>query len=111
MEWGGNKDFQKVFDRMLEIAVEEKLSEDQMIKRLFVFSDMEVDEASCCTYEIEYDIDGNMDFKGRKERRRKSWETYYEVIQKRFKECGYNKVPEIVFWNLRNSSSTPVMAI
>ena len=40
MEWGMNTDFQIVFDRILEVAVENNLTDDQMIKRLFVFSDM-----------------------------------------------------------------------
>lgn len=85
MEWGCNTDFQKVFDKILEVAANGKLIEEQMIKRLFVFSDMEFDVAS-----------------------RSRWETDYQVIQKKFKKNGYNKVPEIVFWNLRNSEATPV---
>ncbi|KAF3619320.1 hypothetical protein FXO38_32987 [Capsicum annuum] len=74
-----------IFDKILEVAVKGKLSEEQMIKRLFVFSDMEFDQAS-----------------------RTPWETDYQVIQKKFKKKGYNKVPEIVFWDLRNSEATPV---
>lgn len=80
-----NTDFQKVFDKILEIAVKGNLSEEQMIKRLFVFSDMEFDQASTTP-----------------------WETDYKVIQKKFKKNGYENVPEIVFWNLRNSEATPV---
>ncbi|XP_059317566.1 uncharacterized protein LOC132068104 [Lycium ferocissimum] len=85
MAWGGNTDFQKVFDKILEVAVKGKLSEEKMIKRVFVFSDMEFDQASM-----------------------NPWETDYQVIQKKFKKNGYKKVPEIVFWNLRNSVATPV---
>ncbi|KZV26543.1 hypothetical protein F511_35877 [Dorcoceras hygrometricum] len=87
MDWGGNTDFQRVFDRILEVAVKGNLSEDKMIKRLFVFSDMEFDEASVSP-----------------------WETDYMVIQRKFREKGYKNVPEIVFWNLRDSSATPVTA-
>ncbi|OIT32557.1 PREDICTED: uncharacterized protein LOC109207172 [Nicotiana attenuata] len=86
MDWGMNTNFQKVFDRILEVAVEGKLSEDQMIKRLFVFSDMEFDQAS-----------------------ENAWETDYQAIQRKFVEKGYKNVPEIVFWNLRDSRSTPVL--
>ncbi|KAH0868960.1 hypothetical protein HID58_075982 [Brassica napus] len=89
MDWGMNTDFQKVFDRILEVAVENNLSNDQMIKRLFVFSDMEFDSA---------------------ERSKKKWETDYEVVQRKYKENGFENVPEIVFWNLRDSSATPVAA-
>ncbi|KAL1804011.1 hypothetical protein ACET3Z_032658 [Daucus carota] len=86
MQWGMNTDFQKVFDRILEIAVSAQLSQEQMIKTVFVFSDMEFDQASA-----------------------KPWKTDYKVIKKKFRKRGY-RVPEIVFWNLRSSSSTPVKA-
>ncbi|XP_043716160.1 uncharacterized protein LOC122664422 [Telopea speciosissima] len=85
MDAGFNTDFQKVFDRILEIALEGKLKEEQMIKRVFVFSDMEFDQASV-----------------------NNWETDYEAILRKFKESGYASVPEIVFWNLRDSRATPV---
>lgn len=86
MEWGMNTDFQKVFDLILEVAVNGKLTEDQMIKRVFVFSDMEFDQASA-----------------------QPWETDYQAIVRKFGAKGYgNCVPEIVFWNLRDSRATPV---
>ncbi|PSR84727.1 protein of unknown function DUF2828 protein [Actinidia chinensis var. chinensis] len=86
MEWGMNTDFQKVFDLILQVAVNGKLSGDQMIKRVFVFSDMEFDQASS-----------------------NPWETDYRAIVRKFTEKGYGSaVPEIVFWNLRDSRATPV---
>ncbi|GJZ62249.1 DUF2828 domain-containing protein [Tanacetum coccineum] len=76
----------KVFDLILEVASNNRLSEDEMIKRVFVFSDMEFDQAS-----------------------RKKWETDYQAIKRKFAEKGYGgAVPEIVFWNLRDSRATPV---
>ncbi|GAB2219165.1 hypothetical protein Droror1_Dr00006796 [Drosera rotundifolia] len=86
MDWGMNTDFQKVFDLMLEVAVQGNLKEQDMIKRVIVFSDMEFDEASA-----------------------NPWETDYMAIKRKFGEKGYGAaVPEIVFWNLRDSRSTPV---
>ncbi|KAH7835188.1 hypothetical protein Vadar_023672 [Vaccinium darrowii] len=86
MDWGMNTDFQKVFDLILEVAVNGKLTEDQMIKRVFVFSDMEFDQASS-----------------------RPWETDYQAIVRKFGEKGYGScVPEVVFWNLRDSRATPV---
>ncbi|KAL5717440.1 hypothetical protein ACHQM5_010440 [Ranunculus cassubicifolius] len=86
MNWNMNTDFQRVFDRILEVAVNGKLSKEQMIKRIFVFSDMEFDQAST-----------------------NNWETDYKVIKRKFKKSGYESViPEIVFWNLRDSESVPV---
>ncbi|VVA21449.1 PREDICTED: LOW QUALITY PROTEIN [Prunus dulcis] len=65
MEWGMNTDFQKVFDLLLQVAVNGNLKPEHMIKRIFVFSDMEFDQASS-----------------------NSWETDYEAIQRKFKEKG-----------------------
>lgn len=85
MNWQVNTNFQKVFDKILEVAKKGNLSEEMMIKRLFVFSDMEFDEAS-----------------------QNPWETDYEAICRKFNESGYKTVPEIVFWNIRDSDATPV---
>ncbi|KAK8578182.1 hypothetical protein V6N13_047037 [Hibiscus sabdariffa] len=88
MPWGMNTDFRKVFDLILKVAEEGKLKPEQMIKRLFVFSDMEFDQASTSP-----------------------WETDYQVIMKKFTEKGYGEaIPQIVFWNLRHSRATPVPA-
>ncbi|KAK2636882.1 hypothetical protein Ddye_031674 [Dipteronia dyeriana] len=87
MNWDMNTDFQKVFDRILEVAVEGNLKPEQMIKRLFVFSDMEFDQASL-----------------------NPWESDYQAIVRKYTEKGYGSVvPQIVFWNLRESIATPVM--
>ncbi|KAI9170430.1 hypothetical protein LWI28_027834 [Acer negundo] len=85
--WRGmNTNFQNVFDKILKIAVEENLKPEQMIKRLFVFSDMEFDKAST-----------------------KPWETDYQAIVRKYTEKGYGSaLPQIVFWNLRHSTATPV---
>nr|XP_043608308.1 uncharacterized protein LOC122580100 [Erigeron canadensis] len=88
MAWDLNTDFQKVFDLILEVATNAGLTESQMIKRVFVFSDMEFDQASL-----------------------NPWETDYQAIKRKFTEKGYGgAVPEIVFWNLRDTQSTPVTA-
>ncbi|KAK2647264.1 hypothetical protein Ddye_022459 [Dipteronia dyeriana] len=109
MDWGMNTDFQKVFDKILEVAAESNLREDQLIKRLFVFSDMEFDYCRYKTYKSSIFVKSDEETAS-EEQSKRGWETDYEVIQRKFKEHGYSKVPEIVFWNLRNSSSTPVVA-
>ncbi|OMP07597.1 hypothetical protein COLO4_07196 [Corchorus olitorius] len=126
MEWGANTDFQKIFDKVLCAAVKEKLSQDELMKRIFVFTDMEFDQANGKQGIYRTQIYGRLvDWKERykkivEERKEwvkngksimnKAWETDYEVIQRKYREFGYSRVPEIVFWNLRNSSSTPVVA-
>ncbi|KAG2607620.1 uncharacterized protein LOC120671399 [Panicum virgatum] len=86
MHWGYNTNFQAVFDKILSVAVAGKLPPERMVKKVFVFSDMEFDKASP-----------------------NPWETDYEAITRKFTEAGYGEaIPEIVFWNLRDSRSVPV---
>ncbi|CAN6193893.1 unnamed protein product [Urochloa humidicola] len=86
MEWDMNTDFQAVFVKLLEVAIAGNLPPERMVKRVIVFSDMEFDEASV-----------------------NPWETDYEAITRKFTEAGYGAaIPEIVFWNLRDSKSVPV---
>jgi hypothetical protein len=88
MHWGGSTNFQGVFDKILSTAVDARLAREKMIRTVFVFSDMEFNQASGYNHR---------------------WETDYEVICRKFQEAGYGDVvPQIVFWNLRGSGSTPV---
>ncbi|KAI3942644.1 hypothetical protein MKW98_014231 [Papaver atlanticum] len=106
MDAGLSTDFQKVFDLILQVAVNGRLREDQMIKRLFVFSDMEFNEASRkASY---WNNHRNNYYNNMPRQASNDWETDYRVIQKKFRAKGY-RVPEIVFWNLRDSSATPVL--
>jgi hypothetical protein len=71
------------------VAVAGNVPPERMVKKVFVFSDMEFDQASATP----------------------SWETDYEAIRRKYSEAGYGAaVPQIVFWNLRDSRSVPVMA-
>lgn len=90
MDWGMNTNFQAVFDQILLLAVKNRLPKEKMIKRVFVFTDMEFDQASTSQTQ--------------------DWlSTDYNVLCKKFNDAGYGLPPEIVFWNLRDSASTPVL--
>ncbi|KAJ4847805.1 hypothetical protein Tsubulata_008775 [Turnera subulata] len=96
-EFQGEKDLQKVFDLILQVAVDGKVKEDEMIKRVFVFSDMEFGQALATSHG------------------RHPEETDYQIIERKFTDKGYgNAIPQIVFWNLRESrkdnEATPVTA-
>ncbi|KAI8975333.1 hypothetical protein BDF20DRAFT_976701 [Mycotypha africana] len=76
---GFNTDIGKVFtDVLLPMAKKHKLAPEDMVKRLFIFSDMEFDA-----------VDNGMD----------RFMTTHEFIAKQFAEAGY-EVPELVWWNL-----------
>lgn len=79
-DWAMSTDFVAVFEKLiLPMAIENKLSQEDMVQKIFVFSDMQFDSASR--------LDG------------KSKWTSYERIQKKFQDAGY-QLPQLVFWNL-----------
>ncbi|KAK4173520.1 hypothetical protein QBC36DRAFT_303603 [Triangularia setosa] len=78
-DWGGSTDFCAVFSRLiLPMAIKNAVEPDDMVKRVFVFSDMHFNAAQC---------------------RESQWSSSFERIQNDFKEAGY-EMPELVFWNL-----------
>ncbi|OMO54841.1 hypothetical protein CCACVL1_27532 [Corchorus capsularis] len=132
MDGSGDVDLEKVFDRILQVALKEKVEEDKMIKRVFVFSGMGFDEAisthssdefsdydnpysdSDSYYSVEdttlgsdWYFEGKKTEDKQKKLKTESWESMYGRIQMKFQEKGF-KMPEIVFWNLNNS---PNMAV
>ncbi|KAI7996281.1 Uncharacterized protein L728 [Camellia lanceoleosa] len=82
MNWSMNTDFQKVFDKILEVANKGKLSEEQMIKRL-------------CS--VIWSLIKLLQILGRP-----TMKQYVENLM-RVDTNQYRK-----FWNLRNSDATPV---
>lgn len=62
-----------------------------MVKRLFVFSDMQFDASL---------TDGSEG----------GWETTHDRMVKAFKEAGY-EMPEIVYWNLQGGTTKPVLQV
>ncbi|KIJ09158.1 hypothetical protein PAXINDRAFT_17747 [Paxillus involutus ATCC 200175] len=89
-EWGFNTDLNAVFLKLiLPLAIKNKVSKDEMIKRIFVFSDMQFDCASTKPDPA-------------------NWKTNHDVVERAYQEAGYD-VPEIVYWNLsRESITAPV---
>lgn len=84
MDWGCNTNFDRVFDLILATAKRNSLKEDEMPKTLFVFSDMQFDQA-----------DSSMTT------------TAFERIKKKYADAGY-EMPQMVFWNLLFASGVPV---
>lgn len=67
------------------MATKVGLKSEEMVKTIFIFSDMEFDECG-----------GN------------EYETDYQLVKRKFEEAGY-QLPAIVFWNLRGGDrSKPV---
>ena len=73
-DWEMNTNLQAAFNHVLEIAVRNHVSAEEMPKSLIVISDMEIDYCGD-----------------------KDW-TFYEKMAERFRAFGY-RIPNIVFWN------------
>lgn len=84
--WGGSTNMESVFNLILQNAVSANLTQNEMVKTLFIFTDMQFNE---CTRGQE--------------------ESVFENAIKNFNNHGY-QLPKIVCWNLRtsNSKSLPV---
>lgn len=77
--WGFSTSLTWVFeDIILPRAKENGVKPEDMVKRVFIFSDMHFDQA---------------------ERTDEPWSSSYERIVAKYKEAGY-KMPELIYWNL-----------
>ena len=74
-EWGMNTDLEKALMLVLKTAIKGSVAEENMPKKLIIFSDMQFDEA---TY---------------------GQETAFEMIRNEYEKSGYI-MPTVVFWNL-----------
>lgn len=82
-KWDMNTNFVKVFELILDKAIQNRLSQDDLPKTILAISDMEFDCAS-------------------------SGGTNYEHIKALFERYGY-KLPQIVFWNVNGrAGNVPV---
>jgi len=90
--WGYNTDLNAVFmNLLLPLAIKHQIKQEDMIKRLFIFSDMQFDEG-CGTSANPA-----------------QWKTNHDAIKKAYEDAGYD-MPQIVYWDLANLQTMPVTA-
>jgi hypothetical protein len=82
-EWGYNTNIQKVFDIILQAAINNNISQEEMPQRIIIVSDMQFDIAN-----------GNE-------------ETNFEAIKKKYQESGY-EMPFLVYWNVYAHANVPM---
>ncbi len=83
-DWGSNTNIEAVFRLILENAMKHKVAEGHMPTQILIMSDMQFDQC----YQMPN-------------------ATAMQMIQTKYNQYGY-KMPNIVFWNLRDSSGVPV---
>ena len=77
--WQMNTDLEKALLKILDVAIENNCSQEEMPKSLIIISDMEIDEAD-----------------GQNHR-----ENFYDYVSRVYEEHGY-KIPNVVFWNVNS---------
>jgi len=85
--WDSNTNLQLVFDLILSVARASNISEDEMIKKIYIISDMEFDAA--CGY-VSYWGSG-----------RPNEKTNFETIQDKYAKAGF-QMPQLIFWNVQS---------
>jgi hypothetical protein len=85
MDWGMNTNLVLAFERLLETAQFEKIPQAEMVKQVFVFSDMQFDSA----------VDPQR------------WSSSFDRIKSAYTDAGYD-MPKLIFWNLAGQTRKPV---
>ena len=83
-DWGGSTNLEAAFDKVLQIAIDNHVAPEEMIKSLIVVSDMEINNMTRGTSQ--------------------SW-TFYDSMRERYREAGY-EIPNVVFWNVDARNDT-----
>lgn len=87
LPWGGSTNLEAVFDLILDTAVEARVSQEELPRVIYIFSDMEF---NCAV--------------------RDAGQTVYENARRRFEAYGY-EMPAVVFHNVNSwQMQTPVTA-
>lgn len=88
-QWDMNTNLEAVFNLVLNSAVNFSVPADEMVKTLYIISDMEFDSCvNCKSSQVE---------------------TFYDTMKVKFINAGY-RIPRLVFWNVnaRNDNNFPV---
>lgn len=83
--WGGSTNIEKAFDLILQVAIRNNLSQEDIPKNLIIISDMQID--ACVK-----DFDNNHIIS-------------MSTIRKKWEECGY-EMPKLVYWNVNARQNT-----
>lgn len=83
-----NTNIEAVFDLILNVAVENKMKQEDLPSKLYIISDMQFDDAT--TY---YDWHDRRYVKNRH---------FMQIMREKFENAGY-KMPTLIYWNVRAS--------
>jgi hypothetical protein len=82
-KWAMNTDLVKAFEKILRVAKEGNVAQEEMPEMLLIMSDMQFDQ--CAKFD----------------------DTAMKMIGRKFEDAGY-ELPKIVFWNINAADNVPV---
>ena len=85
VDFGYNTNFVKCSDMIIKYGKDNNIDDEDMPKKLFIFTDMQFDEAT-----------------NENDKEKRGIETLYKTIVKMFKAADYT-APKFIFWNLNSS--------
>ena len=100
-EWGGSTNIEAAFDLILDVALQNKLSQDEIPENLIIISDQEYD--ACATFgAASYDRWGRHN--------KAPTKTLFEQIEAKWNSYGYI-LPKLVFWNVDARQNNIAMTV
>lgn len=95
-DWGMNTNIQAVFDMLLNTAMKQGVKAEDMVTKIFIFSDMEFDK--CVTFDNSPSFD-NWYWNSKTVNSIEEVNSDLEKIKKQWEAVGYH-FPKVIFWNL-----------
>lgn len=94
-----NTNIEAVFDLILNTAITNKMSQEDLPKNILIISDMEFDCCACCGTPVKAGYWGGYRCTGTPDAK------LFEVIANKYAAAGY-KMPRLVFWNVNSRTGT-----
>ena len=84
-----NTNIEAVFDLILDVSIQRKVSKDEMIKNILIISDMEFDSAQRSFWHESNVLT----------------QPLFDEIKERYNKAGYD-LPKLIFWNVNSRTKT-----
>ena len=97
--WDGNTDLIAVFQLILTTAQLHHVPSEDMVKKVYIISDMEFDAA--CPLDPSESFDWGFGYRRGKRAPVSQTKTPYQVIREMYAQAKYD-VPQLVFWNVNS---------
>lgn len=89
-----NTNIEAVFDLILDTAIRNRMSQEDLPQNILIISDMEFDGCATCGSNSRYSYSVN-----------RPTVTLFDTIAKRYRDAGY-QLPRLVFWNVNSRTGT-----